>query len=674
MLVEQGASARILTLLTCRPDFHAAWASHSHVTHAILGQLSRTDTEKLLAGLTAGKQLPAQVLQQLIVKTDGVPLFVEELTRMVLESGLLRERDGGYDLTASLPLLAIPTTLHDSLVARLDRMANAKEVAAAAATLGREFSYEMLRAVSPFDETVLRHGLSHLVAAELLYQLGAPQQVAYKFKHALIQEAAYQSLLKSRRQQYHQRIARVLEERFHETTQAEPELLAHHYTEAGLVAEAIPYWQRAGQRAMDHSANVEAVSHLTKGLQALKLLPDSLERARQELSLLTALGLALVATKGQAHEEVEHTYIRARELALQTGGTRQLFVALCGLVSGHTVRSELQAAQEVAEQLLELAEREQDLGLRVAAHWALGSALLFRGEPTSARAQFEHGISLYNPQQQNPMVFVSGFPADLGVFCRCLVAHALWHLGYLDQALLRIAQAIALAEELAHPYSRALALAYAAMLYQFRREGDKAGESAEKAMTLCNEHAFVYYKAWAETLQGWALVLKGQGEAGLAQMRGGVNALRATGAELRLPYYFALLAQACLQTSQVEEARELLAESLAGAQKKGEHWNLAELHRLKGELLLRAGGSDCEAEACFEQALSVASQQQAKSLELRAAMSLARLWQRQRRCAEACELLAPIYQWFTEGFDTSDLQQAKALLDALTGVLNQGNR
>jgi predicted ATPase len=270
----------------------------------------------MLKRLTAGKELPAEMLRQLVVKTDGVPLFVEELTKMVLESGLLRERDGGYELTSPLPSLAIPTTLHDSLVTRLDRMAAGKDVAAAASTLGREFSYEMLRAVSPFDEAVLREGLSQLVAAELLHQRGPPQPVTYKFKHALIQDAAYQSLLKSRRQQYHHRIAQVLEEQFLETAQAEPELLAHHFTAAGLITEAIPYWQRAGQRAVDHSANAEAISHLKKGLEALKSLPESLERARQELGLLTLLGLAFVATKGQAHEEVERTYLRARELSL----------------------------------------------------------------------------------------------------------------------------------------------------------------------------------------------------------------------------------------------------------------------------------------------------------------------------------------------------------------------
>ncbi len=299
--------------------------------------------------VTGGKVLPAEVLQQIVSKTDGVPLFVEELTKMVVESGLLREADGHYELTGPLPSLAIPTTLQDSLMARLDRLATAREAAQLGATLGREFSYELIRAVSPIDEARLQQALAELVEAEVLYQRGLPPQARYLFKHALIQDAAYQSLLKSTRQQYHKQIAYVLEERFPETTETQPELLAHHYTEAGLVEQAIIYWQQAGQRATERSANVEAISHLTRGLELLKALPDTLERARQELTLQVTLGMPLIAAKGQAAPEVERTYTRALELCRQIGETPQLFPVLAGLRRFYVGRGDLQTSRELGE-------------------------------------------------------------------------------------------------------------------------------------------------------------------------------------------------------------------------------------------------------------------------------------------------------------------------------------
>jgi predicted ATPase len=636
----------------------------------------------MIRRLTGGKALPVEVVQQIVAKTDGVPLFVEELTKAVLESAVLWETDGHYELTDPLPTLAIPDTLQDSLMARLDRLVTAKGLAQLGATLGRQFTYELLQAVAQLDDLTLQRELERLVQAELLYQRGLPPRAMYIFKHALIQEIAYHSLLKRTRQQYHQRIAQVLEERFPETAETQPELLAQHYTEAGMMAQAIPYWQRAGQRAIQRSAHVEAIGHLTKGLEVLKALSDGPERPQQELGFMTILGLALVATKGQANEEVERTYARARELCQQMGETQQLFLVLWGLLSFYVVRAELQAAWEVGEQLLTLAQRQHDTALLMVAHWALGQTLLFRGELAPARAHLEQGITLYDPQKYHSLGFLSGFPGDLGVFCLCFAAHTLWHLGYPDQALKRIHEALTLAQELGHPFSRALALDYAAMLYQFRREGHMAQESAAAAMTLCREQGFAYYLAWGTIMQGWALVVQGQREEGMAQMRHGLAAIRATGAELRQPYYLALLAEACGQTGQAEEGLAMLAEALAGAHKRGEYWREAELHRLKGELLLQSSVRgpqsevltpdsglqtlDSEAEQCFHQALAITRRQQAKSYELRATVSLTRLWQRQGKGAEARQLLGDIYGWFTEGFDTVDLQEARALLEALS--------
>ena len=366
LLIDQVATARILILLTSRPEFRPPWGFRAHVTPVTLSRLPRAQVEAMVARVAGNKALPAEVQQQLVIKTDGVPLFVEELTKMVLESGLLREREDRYELTDPLPPLAIPTTLRDSLEARLDRLAAVKEVAQLGAILGREFSYELLQAISPLDEPTLQHGLSQLVEAELLYRRGLPPQVIYTFKHALIQEAAYQSLLKRTRQEYHQRIAQVLAERFPETVEMQPELLAHHFTEAGLSGPAVGYWRRAGQRGIERSAYVEAISHLTKGLELLNTLPDTSERTLQELILQTNLGPALMATKGFGAPEVQHAYDRARELCRQVGETPQLFPVLRGLSTFYIVRAELQTAHELAEELLRLAQSAQDPAMLVA--------------------------------------------------------------------------------------------------------------------------------------------------------------------------------------------------------------------------------------------------------------------------------------------------------------------
>jgi predicted ATPase len=510
----------------------------------------------------------------------------------------------------------------------------------------------------------LQQGLAQLVDAELVYQRGLPTRGRYIFKHALIQETAYQSLLKSTRQRYHQRTAQVLEAQFPEAVETQPELVAHHYTEAGLAKHAISYWQQAGQRASERSAHVEAVGHLTKGLEVLQALSDTPERARQELDLQIALGQALLATKGQAAPDVGHTYNRARELCQQAGETSQLFRVLYGLYHFHLVRAELQTARELGEELLILARHIQDPTYLLGAHFLLGGSWFLLGEHTAAREHMEQSLTLYDPQQHRAHTSLFGW--DLGIFCRAWLPHALWHLGYPDQALAMSHEGLAHAQGLSHPFTLAAVLDYGAMFYQFRREPRTVHEQAEAAIVLCTEQRFAYYLAWGTTMQGWAQVSQGQDEEGLAQMRHGLAALRATGAALRLPYYLALLAEACGHTGQAAEGLTLLAEALAQAHKAEESWTEAELHRLKGELLLSLSADNhAEAEGCFHQALAVARRQQAKSLELRAATSLSRLWQQQGKRVEAHQLLAEIYGWFTEGFDTPDLQDAKALLEEL---------
>jgi predicted ATPase len=603
-------------------------------------------------------------VEQVVAKTDGVPLFVEELTKMVLESSLLQEQEHRYALTGPLPPLAIPTTLHDSLMARLDRLATAKSLAQLGATLGREFSYELLHAVSPWDEETLWRGLSQLVETEFLYQRGLPPQATYLFKHALIQDAAYQSLLRSTRQQHHQRIAQVLEARFPEICETQPELLAHHYTEAGLSAQAIPYWQRAGQRASERSAHVEAIAHLTRGLEVLHTLPDTLERTQQELVLQTTLGPTLLATKGYAAPEVGQVYARAQELCQQVGETSQIFSTLYGLYYFHLIRAEFHRARALAEQLLRMAQHHHDHSFLLLAHLALTGPLFHLGELTRSRTHLEQGLGLYDARQHHALAFRYGI--DPGVYFLSHGARHLWLLGFPEQARTSIREALTLARTLAHPFSLAFALHWATTIHQWRREAPAAQEQAEMSMAFSREQGFALWVPGGIVLHGWALTAQGQMEEGITHMRQGMTAWQATGAEVDRPYYLALLAEGYGKAGRAEAGLHVLAEALAVVDTIEERYYEAELYRLQGELLLaRSTEQHTEAATCFRQALDIAHHQQVRSWELRAAVSLARLWQRQGKRAEAHDLLAPVYGWFTEGFDTADLQEAKALLDAL---------
>ena len=508
LLVDQGPTARILALWTFRPDFNPPWTGRSHLTQVTLNRLPRRQAAEMTGRVAGDKALPAEVVEQVVAKTDGVPLFVEELTKMVLESGLLQAREEGYELTGPLPPLAIPTTLHDSLMARLDRLAAVKAMAQLGASLGREFSYELLQAVALWDEGTLQRGLQQLVAAEFLYQRGVPPQATYRFKHALIQDAAYQSLLKSTRQRYHQRIAQVLEARFPETAETQPELLAQHYTEAGLSAQAIAYWQQAGQRALQRSANLEAVSHVTKGLEVLKALPETLERVQQELALHLTLGPALMNTRGPAAPEVERVYARACELGRQVGDTPQLFPALWGLSYSHMARAKLQTACEVGEELLAVARQLQDPVLFVEAHRTLVNTLTWQGELGLALTHAQHGLALYDPQQMHSHAMRYG--QDSGVTCRLFGALCLWLLGYPDQARQWSEEALTQAQRLLHAFTLAQALLFSAILHQLRREAAVVQERAEAERALCTEHGFAYYLAWGTILRGWALAAQGE--------------------------------------------------------------------------------------------------------------------------------------------------------------------
>ena len=551
LLVDQGPTARILVLWTFRPDFTPPWTGRSHLTQLTVTRLPRRQAVEVIGQMTHGKALPAEVVEQIVAKTDGVPLFVEELTKMVLESGLLQEQEERYKLTGPLPPLAIPATLHDSLMARLDRLAAVKAMAQLGATLGREFSYDLLQAVSPWDEDIVRRGLHQLVEAEFLYQRGVPPLATYTFKHALIQEAAYQSLLRSTRQQSHQRIAQVLEGRFPATAAMQPELLAHHYTEAGLREQAILYWQRAGQQALQRSANPEAVQHLTTGLALLATLPETPGRAQQELTFQITLGPALMAAKGTAASEVEHTYARARALCAQVGETPQLVPTLLGLCRFYRNRGALQTAQELGEQIDRLAQREADPRRRLEAHDALGDVLFFLGDYAASWTHYGQGIALLDPTTQRGQILRQG--EALEVRCLAIAANTLWCLGYPAQAVQRSQEALALAQGLAHPYSLAAAQHYAAWLHQRRRDVPAVREQADALLSLASAQRFPQWVGYGTFWRGWILAAQGQGEAGLVPMRQGIAAVWATGQALSRPFGLVLLAEAAGHVGQVTE-------------------------------------------------------------------------------------------------------------------------
>jgi class 3 adenylate cyclase/predicted ATPase len=684
LFLEQIPTTRMFTVLTFRPEFTPPWRARAYITQLTLARLGRSQVETMVAQVTRGKALPAEALQQIVTKTDGVPLFVEELTRMVVESGLLREEDDHYELSDSLPPLAIPSTLQDSLMARLDRLSTVREVAQLGATLGREFSYTLLHAVSPLNEGLLQQGLRQLVEAELLYQRGLLPQAHYLFKHALIQDTAYQSLLKSTRQHYHGQIAQVLAERFPETVESQPELVAHHYTEAGLVAQALPYWQQAGDRARQRSANAEAVSHLTRGLDLLKALPDTPERAQQELSFQLALGGVTIEAKGFAAPEVAQAYTRALELCRQLGETPRIFSVLGGLASFYMTRAEYKITHELLSQCLTLAQSLQDPFLLMATQRGFGARFTMCGEFVAAIEHFDQAIAFFDAQQHHPMAFFKVYSQNLAAWAQ------LW-LGYPDQAQQRTHDALTLARELPRPFERAYAFFHTAIFHLYRREGEIAQTLSEEAITLATDMGLSMILAWATITRGWAFAEQGNVEEGIAQMRQGLVAFRATGAELSRPTWLWAMAEACGKVGQIEEGLSLVADALATVNTTGERLSEAEMYRLRGELTLQQKNQKArikshkanipdpkspsldpqsEAEASFQQAIAVARRQSAKYAELRASISLARLWQKQDKRKEAHELLAEVYNWFTEGFDTKDLQEAKNLIEELS----QGGR
>jgi predicted ATPase/class 3 adenylate cyclase len=667
-LLDSISGARILLIFTYRPEFVHTWGGRSYHNQVTLNRLSNRESLAMVSYLLGTEEIDRGLEELILEKTEGVPFFIEEFIKSLQDLKIIKRKAGKYSLSKDIKDPVIPSAIQDMIMARVDSLPEgARGVLQTGSVAGREFSHNLIERVMGVSETELLSHLSVLKDSELLYERGIYPQSTYIFKHSLIEDATYQSLLKNTRQKYHRKIAQVLEKHFPESVETQPEILAHHYTEAGYNEQAVGYWHRAGQHATQRMAYVEAINHLTKGLEVLMTLPDTLERARQELDMQITLGPVLMAVKGFSSLDMHRAYVRARELCQQVGETPHLFTVLHGLYRSYMYRAELQTARELAEQLFSLAQRVQDPAYLLEAHRMLGWAMFKLGEMDPARWHFEQGMALYDPQQHGSHIFLYG--QDPGVMCQGYAGWPVWMLGYPDQARQSVHGAVILAQESTHPFSLAAALIMAALVDQLCREVQAVQERAEAIMTLSAEQGFPFYLAVGTILRGWALTVQGEGAEGVAHLRKGLAACRATGAELHRPCWLVMLAEAYGAAGQPEEGLTVLVETLDIVDKTGERDWEAELHRIKGELLLMQQDIKQkveEAEECFRQALDIARHQQAKSLELRAAMSLSRLWQSHGKKEESRNFLSEIYGWFTEGFDTADLKDAKALLEELS--------
>lgn len=662
-LIDQVPTTRILVLVTARPEFSPPWHSRSHLSQLMLQRLTRPNTLAIVQHLTKQKRLPNEILNELVSRTDGVPLFVEELTKMLLESGALTEQSDQFELTQPLPKTLIPATLRDSLMARLDRLNPVKRTIQLAAILGKEFSYELLRAVSRQEEDRLQQNLAQLVAGEFLYQRGLPPTATYSFKHSLIQDAAYRSVLRSRRRDYHRRTATVLAEKFPSLVATQPELAAHHCTLAGMSAEAVRHWRAAGERSLEKSAYVEAATHLNQALSQLALLPEGEARNHEELMLLVSLGAALTATKGYGASEVARTYARARELCDSSGETPQLFPALRGLQSFYQVHGPLDAARDLGLQLLRIADRSDDNLLQVEAKRRVGWCLFCMGQMHRGSQLLDEAIDLYDTAnaQRHAMLFGSD-PKVLGLVNSAWLR---WFVGDPEDAVARGRAAIALARELRHPLSLAYSLCMSAAVYQCRREPVRMIELLQEAIQLSNENGFPYWLAWSRILEGWRLAQEGNIETGMTLQLEALDGYRKTGSELFRPYSLSLIAETCEAMEDFEQGLALVEEGLASGKENQVFFFEPELLRLKGKLLLSRGGSTEDAIPHLQRSIALAREQGALLPALRSAVLLCSLRHDARGGTEDREMLKDLFGSIRGPRDSTDLLDAAKLLRAM---------
>jgi TOMM system kinase/cyclase fusion protein len=659
-LIDLLPSSQILVALTGRPEFRPPWSARRHLHGITLDRLSSASVLFIIEQASKNNGLSPEMIERIVATTDGVPLFVEELTRMLVESWHPTE-------TGQVANLAIPGTLRDLLLAKLNGLRRVgREVAQVGSILGRDFHYELIRHVAPFDELSLQEGLEILTDVGILHSQGRPPESKYVFKHALIQQAAYQSLVKSERQRHHRRAAQVLSEVFKEMGESKPELLAHHHSEAGDLQEAVGFWEKAGQRATQRSALVEAIDNYARALEALKTLPEGVERDKKELALLLAVGSPLMSVRGYANPEVEKTYARARELARVAGAQADIFPAMQGLWQFYYVRGMLPASRKLGNQLLEIARESANPTFLLLAHRSIASSAFVQGDFDTCRAHAQAGIGLYDVRAHGLLAMRTG--QDPGVAHGVYLAWALWMLGYPDQSLARIIETIELAKRLAHPMTIAYAVCFAALIRNNRGDHAEAKAFSETALDITVPNKFALWTAWAKMQRGWAMAGMNDYEQGIPLMKEGLEGWKNTGARIGFTFFPVTLAEMCLHTGKYSEAARLLEEAALMVGNNDEHFYEPELLRLEGEVCLAVASerdrAAAEASAYFARGIEVARALSGKSWELRLAASRARLLASRGETVEASDVLRGAYGWFTEGFETADLRAARGQIEA----------
>jgi TOMM system kinase/cyclase fusion protein len=650
VLLGRLNTAPLMVLATFRPEFQPPWPERSHVTRIPVRRLSAAETATMVELASRGTHFPRDMMVQLVGRSDGIPLFVEELTRAVIESGASQ---------------SIPASLNELLLARLDRLeGGGKEVAQLSAVLGREFTYDLIRRAGTMDEQSLRDGLRRLVEAGLLRRRGELGEVRYVFKHALIQEAAYGSLTRSQQREYHRRAAEVLANDFPDIAETQPELLAHHYAEAAEDAKAIAYLEKAGQVAARRAALTDAETHYRRALQLLVRQPESPARDRDELRLQLGLAAPLMAVRGYANPDVRETYARARELCQRAGDDAQLFESVLGLWYFYMVSGEVVISADLGNQLLAQAEKRADPVPLMLAHRALGTSLMLCGDFQACREHTEQGLNLYDRAQHGKLVLKYG--QDPGVTNTVYLAWSLWYLGFADRALERVEQGVELARALNHPLTTTLALNYQALVHNYRGEHQLAAARADEGMAIATEHELALWQAWSQIQQGWALLGSGERTRGADLLKNGVDGWTKTGAKAGLTFFLESLVWSYWQSGALDDAMRTIEELEEWMRQKSELFIQAELLRLRGEVMLaRSSENEREAEQHFLTGLEIARRQKARAWELRLVMSLARVWATRGNTEQARQLVASSLAGFTEGFETADLRNARLLLQSL---------
>ena len=662
LVIESVRRLPALLLITFRPEFEAPWWGMPAIATVALGRLDRVQAETLVERVTGGRKLPAEVLAQIVAKTDGVPLFVEELTKNVLESGLLIEEPKRYRLDGPLPPMAIPSTLQDSLMARLDRLAAVKEIAQIGAAIGREFSYSLLHAVVGSEEASLKNALAQLEDSELVFRYGTPPDARYSFKHALVQDTAYESLLKSRRQILHRRIAEILREQFPDVVEAEPELVAHHFTQAGLTVLAIEYWGKAGDLALRRSAFKEAIAHLGKAIEMTESLAGAGERKTGEhLRLQVSYGNAMIAAHGHGAPETVAAFTHAHQLGAGAEDIYARFSANYGLWAGSYVHGDLTAMREPAQAFLRDVESRPGSPEAGVAHRAYGVTQWFTGNFIEARSHLERALAIFDPEQDRDLAF--RFGQDVGVSAMVYLAIVLWPLGEVGRAR-ELADATAKQiAELGHIATSTYGLMHSAMFEIIGRNVDRAAPLAKALSSVAHEHGITLWIAFGAFLEAWVELRSGSPEIGLLNMRRAAALLQQDGVGAFQPLVRTALAEAEAQNGETEAALATLEQALKDFDRTGQQWFDAEIYRTLGDILLEKNPADpAPAEDAFLTAIAIAQPQKARSFELRATLSLARLYRATGRPADAHAVLAPALEGFSPTPEMPEIAEAQALL------------